>query len=190
MAERLKYQLSDEELAVVEQAIRHDERVRVRQRATAIRMLHLGKHPSEMAEVMAVSMVTVYNWHARFREEGLVGLANRPRSGRPSLPDDEEYCRVLEETLGKEPLELSYAFNIWTVKRFRDHLEKGTGKRLSYERFRLLLKEKDYRYRRPKYDLHHLQDPEAKEQARQLLEELKKGSSQTKSSSSLWTKRP
>jgi len=190
MAERLKYQLNSEELAMVEQAIRHDERARVRQRATAIRMLHLGKHPSEVAEVMAVSMVTVYNWHARFRAEGLEGLVDRPRSGRPSVADDEEYCRVLEETLGKDPPQLGYAFNIWTVKRLRDHLEKETGKRLSYERFRLLLKEKDYRYRRPKHDLHHLQDPEAKEQARQLLEELKKGSSQTKSSSSLWTKRP
>lgn len=190
MAERLKYQLNSEELAMVEQAIRHDERARVRQRATAIRMLHLGKHPSEVAEVMAVSMVTVYNWRARFRAEGLEGLVDRPRSGRPSVADDEEYCRVLEETLGKDPPQLGYAFNIWTVKRLRDHLEKETGKRLSYERFRLLLKEKDYRYRRPKHDLHHLQDPEAKEQARQLLEELKKGSAQTKSSSSLWTKRP
>ena len=71
MAERLKYRLNDEELAAVEQAIRRDERARVRQRATAIRMLHLGKHPGEVAEGMAVSMMTVYNWHARFRAEGL-----------------------------------------------------------------------------------------------------------------------
>ena len=32
--------------------------------------------------------------------------------------------------------------------------------------------------------------PEAKEQARQLLEELKKGSPETISGSSLWTKQP
>lgn len=190
MAERLKYKLDEEALAEVEQAIRHDERARVRQRATAIRMLHLGKHPSEVAEVMAVTQATVYNWHARFRVAGLEGLVDLPRSGRPSVADDAEYCRLLEETLDKDPPQLGYAFNIWTVKRLRDHLEKETGKRLSDERFRLLLKEKDYRYRRPKHDLHHLQDPDAKEQARQLLEELKKGSTQTKSSSSLWTKRP
>ena len=55
MAERLKYQISDEELATIEQAMRHDERARVRQRATAIRMLHLGKHPGEVAEVMALT---------------------------------------------------------------------------------------------------------------------------------------
>jgi putative transposase len=190
MAGRLKYQLKDEELEILEQAIHQDKRPEVRQRATAIRMLHLGNHPSEVAEVMAVSLATVYNWHSRFRGEGLEGLANRPRSGRPSVADDEEYCRVLEETLDKEPPELGYAFNIWTINRLREHLEQQTGKRLSYERFRLLLKEKDYRYRRPKHDLHHLQDQEAKEQARQLLEELKKGSGETKLNSSLWTKQP
>ncbi len=190
MPKRLNFQLTDKELAQVEQAIRHDERARVRQRATAIHMLHLGQSAEEVAEVMAVSKVTVYNWHARFREEGLEGLANRPRSGRPSLADDEEYCRAIEETLEQDPPELGYAFNFWTVKRLRDHVEKETGKRLSYERFRLLLKKKGYRYRRPKHDLHHLQDKEAKEQARELIEELKKGSVETKSSSSLWTKRP
>lgn len=190
MAKRLNYQLSDEELAIVEHAIRHDERARVRQRANAIRMLHLGKHPGGVAEVMTVSLMTVYNWHSRFREAGLEGLVDRPRSGRPSLADDEEYCRALEETIDKEPPELGYAFNLWTINRLRVHMEKKTGKRLSYERFRLLLKEKGYRYRRPKHDMHHLQDQDAKEQAHQLLEELKKGSGETKSSSSLWTKQP
>lgn len=131
-------------------------------------MLHLGKSPGEVAEVMAVTRATVYNWHSRFRAEGLAGLVNRPRSGRPSVADDEEYCRVLEETIDKEPPDLGYAFNIWTINRLRNHLEKETGKSLSYERFRLLLKEKDYRYRRPKHDLHHLQDQDWKSYIRGL----------------------
>lgn len=189
MAERIQYELTDEEVALLEQAIRHDERPEVRQRATAIRMLHLGKHPSEVAEVLAVSLPTIYNWHANWREEGLEGLANRPKSGRPAIAD-EEYCQVLEQTLEKSPAELGYAFTVWTVKRLRDHLEKETGKDLSQSRLRNLMREKGYRYRRPKHDLHHLQDPEAKEQARELLEELKKGSGEKVSGFSLWTKRP
>src|SRR5512134_3312434 len=189
MAERVNYQLQEDEVALLEQAIRHEERSEVRQRATAIRMLHLGKHPCEVAEVLAVSLPTIYNWHARYREAGLEGLANRPKSGRPGIAD-EDYCRILEETLEQSPPDLGYAFTIWTVKRLRDHLEKQTGKRLSESRLRHLLKEKDYRYKRPKHDLHHLQDPEAKDLARELLEELKKGASETISGSSLWRKRP
>lgn len=189
MAERIKYQLTDEEVEILEQAIRHDERPEVRQRATAIRMLHLGNHPGQVANVLTVSLPTLYNWHARWREEGLEGLANRPKSGRPRKAD-EAYCRVLEEAIAKEPPELGYGFTIWTVKRLRDHLEKETGVDLSESRLRVLLKEKDYRYRRPKHDLHHLQDQKAKQQVRELLEELKKGSSETISGSSLWTKQP
>jgi transposase len=189
MAERLKYRKTDEEVKILEQAIRHDDRPEIRQRATAIHMLHLGSHPTEVAKVMAVSLPTLYTWHARWKEQGLEGLANRPKSGRPGKAD-EEYCRILEETIAKEPPELGYAFTIWTVKRLRDHLERQTGINLSESRLRVLLRKNKYCYRRPKHDLHHLQDPQAKEQARELLEELKKGSSKTISGSSLWTKRP
>ena len=65
MAKRIKFQKTDEEVRILEQAIRHDERPEVRQRATAIRMLHLGHHPTDVAKSMAVSLPTLYNWHAR-----------------------------------------------------------------------------------------------------------------------------
>ena len=62
---------------------------------------------------------------------------------------------------------------------------------MSVSRLRVVIRKHGYVYRRPKHDLTSLQDPEAKEQARELLEALKKGSAQiTKSGSSLWTKRP
>ena len=90
----------------------------------------------------------------------------------------------------KEPTDFGYDFTIWTIDRLRAHLEKETGIRLSESRFRVLLKRKGYRYRRPKHDLGHLQDKEAKAEVAEMLEGLKKRSSETISSSSLWTKRP
>jgi transposase len=96
----------------------------------------------------------------------------------------------LEEVIGKEPSELGYDFAIWTSDRLRAHMKKETGIDLSDSRFRALLKRKEYRYRRPKRDLGHLQDKKAKAEADELLEELKERSSKTVSGSSLWTKRP
>jgi len=176
-------------LLQVEHAIRSDMRAEVRQRATAIRLLHLGKDPKEVAEALAISLPTVYNWRTRWRAGGLEGLANRPKSGRPPIAD-ERYCQVLEETLEKEPAELGYEFALWTVERLKAHLGKVTGKHLSANRLRVLLRKLGYRYRRPKYELTHLQDSQAKEKARVLLEELKKKRSETISNFSLWTKRP
>jgi transposase len=153
-----------------------------------IRLLHLGHKPKEIARLQAVSIPTVYGWYNRWKEAGIEGLATKPRSGRPPKTD-EEYLQMLRETLEKEPQEWGYDFSIWTIERLRLHLEKETGTSLSGCRLRILLKRQGYRYRRPKYDLGHLQDKDAKAQAAELLDELKKRPSQTILSSSLWTKR-
>jgi transposase len=182
------YHLTEPELQAIEKAIRHDKRPEVRQRCTAIRLLHLGHKPEAVAEMQAVSKPTVYGIIKRWKSGGIEGLANRPRSGRPPKADD-RYNSALEAVIEKEPQELGYDFTVWTVDRLRLHLEKETGIALSEARLRALLKRKGYRYRRPKHDLSHLQDKDAKDQAAELLETLKKRSSETISSSSLWMKR-
>lgn len=184
---RIIYQLKPNELAEVEKAIRQDKRAEVKQRATVIRLLHLGQKPETVAEQQMVSLPTVYNWHKLWRAQGIEGLANKVRPGRKPKAT-EEYCLKLEEVLSQEPSEYGYRFAIWTSDRLRAHMEKETGIQLSERRFRALLKKKGYRYRRPKYDLSHLQDKKAKKQAENLLEEMKKRASETISNSSLWTK--
>jgi transposase len=184
---RTVYQLKPKELVEIEQAMRQDKRAEVRQRAMAIRQLHLGQKPSEVAEQQLVSVPTIYNWHKLWREQGIEGLANKPKPGRRAKAT-EAYCQKLEEMLDKEPAAYGYRFAIWTTDRLRAHLEKETGILLSESRFRALLKKKGYRYRRPKHDLSHLQDKEAKKKAEKLLEQMKKRASETMSSSSLWTK--
>jgi transposase len=183
------YHLNENEFQAIEMAIRHDKRPEVRQRSMTIRLLHLGHKPEQVAEMQAVSKPTIYGWIDRWRSGGVEGLANRPKSGRP-LKTDDEYSLKLLEVIEKEPAGLGYDFTIWTIDRLRAHLEKETGISLSESRFRALLKRKGYRYRRPKHDLGHLQDKEAKADAAEVLEGLKKRSSETISSSSLWTKRP
>jgi transposase len=181
------YHLNEQELRVVATAMRRDKRTEVRQRCTAIRLLHLGHKPEEVANMQAVSIPTVYSWINRWKQGGIEALATKPRSGRPAKAT-EAYERIVADVVEKEPEELGYNFTVWTVDRLRLHLAKETGIELSESRFRALLKLKGYRYRRPKYDLGHLQDKEAKAKADELLEELKKRSSETISNSSLWTK--
>lgn len=168
------YHLTGQELVAIETAIRRDKRPEVRQRCTVIRLLHLGHKPEQIAEIQAVSKPTIYGWYDRWRSGGVEGLANKPKCGRPPKADN-EYLVVLQEVIEKEPSELGYDFAIWTIDRLRAHLENKTGISLSESRFRALLKRKGYRYRRPKYDLSHLQDKDAKAKASDLFEELKKG---------------
>ena len=76
---RTVYQLKPKELAEIEKAIRQDKRAEVKQRATVIRLLHLGQKPETVAEQQMVSVPTVYNWHKIWRDNGIEGLANKAR---------------------------------------------------------------------------------------------------------------
>lgn len=189
MSRRVDFTLTDEQLASVEHAINHSPLPEVRQRATAIRLLHLGHKPETVAEMVAVAASTIWTWHRRYRAEGLDGLANKPKSGRPAKADA-NYLTEVERAIDADPRDLGYTFSVWTINKLRKHLAKQTGILLSYTRFRALLSKHDYVYRQPKHNLSDLQDDEAKAAAEEWLDWLKKSPSETTpSSSSLWTKR-
>jgi len=190
MPKKIDFTLSETELSTIEQAIRSSHDAYLVKRATAVRMLHQGQSPTMVAEILSVAQATPYQWFHRFRAAGLAGLKNRPKSGRPPIAD-ESYLAELDATLEQEPGELGYEFALWTIQRLNQHLQRVTGKQISDERLRILLKERGWVYRRPKEDLAHKQDPQARQTAEEFLTELKKQPAMTRSlNSSLWTKRP
>ena len=190
MSKRLNFTLSEEQLAEIEQAINGSAYPEVRQRAIALRLLHLGQSPEQVAQVVLVTSNTIYAWHKRWREQGVVGLRDGQRSGRPSKADT-AYLQELERVLDLDPRTLGLPFTIWTLNRLRLYLSEQTGMLLSYTRFRALMSREGYRWKAPKHDLSHLQDRPAQETAAQVMEWLKKTSPLTPSptpNSSLWTK--
>jgi len=189
MPKKINYTLSTEELLTIERAIKSHPDPSVRFRARIIRLLHKGYKPEEIAELLAISRGQVYWWHKRWREEGLNGLSDKPRSGRPPV-GDEAYRAQLEEVLDTDPQELGYAFTVWNVPRLLAHMEQETGVKMHENTLRNLLTDMGYVYRRPKHDLTPLQDAAAKARAEEVLDELKKKPALAKSNFSLWTKRP
>ena len=126
MSRLIDFTLNDEQLAAVEQAMNHAPQPEVRQRAIAIRLLHLGHQPEVVADMLAVAASTIWNWHRRYRAGGISGLANRAKSGRPAKADD-HYLAEVERTLDSDPRALGYAFSVWTINKLRKHLAKQTG---------------------------------------------------------------
>jgi putative transposase len=189
MPKIINYQLSEEEAQIIAHAIQHDPRGEVVRRATAVQMLHLGIGMETVTQVLGVADNAVYEWHERWREEGLEGLANRPKSGRPRKTS-EAYWQVVEKALDTDPEEYGYLFSIWTLDTLRDHLVEETGIHISVERLRVQMKERGYVWRRPKHELSSLQNKEAREDAWAVLDELKKEPRPEPLSFSLWTKVP
>src|SRR3972149_3235278 len=192
MSRHVNFQLNEEQLAEIEQAINQSVHTEVRQRAIAIRLLRLGQKPEAVAQVVMASANTVWTWHRRYRQGGLTALQDRPRSGRPSKADA-DYVSRLEQLLETDPHTVGLPFTIWTINRLRLYLAEQTHILLSYSRFRALLSKLNYRWKQPKHDLTHLQDQDAQATTRTILDWLKKTSPSTpppKPSSSLWTKQP
>ena len=136
-------------------------------------MLHEGDKPKKVALIRSISQPTVYDWHHRFQEKGLEGLANQPKSGRPRKTN-QVYEDLLEEVVEKDPQELGYNFTTWTAGRLKKHMSKQTGIELGETQFRVLLKEKGFVYGRPKHDLSNLQDPQARETAQEWVSRTQK----------------
>lgn len=190
MSKRIDYTLTEEQLGKLEQAINTSPYPEVRQRAIAIRLLHLGQSPEQVAQAVMVTSNTVYAWHKRWREHGTDGLRDGHRTGRPTKADD-AYVKALERVLDLDPRTLGLPFTIWTLNRLRLYLAEQTDLLLSYTRFRALMSREGYRWKEPKHDLSHLQDRPAQETIAQITDWLKKTSRSTPSprpSSSLWTK--
>lgn len=192
MSRRVVFTLTTPQLAEIEQAINTSPHPEVRQRAIAIRLLHLGHNPEQVAQMVAITANTIWTWHRRWRKDGIVGLADRPKSGRKTKAND-AYVRQLETALESDPQQLGLAYHIWTLNKLRLYLHQQTGILLSYTRFRALMSKLDYVWRQPKHDLTDLQDLSAQQVAQQVLDWLKKtppSRSSPPANSSSWTKRP
>jgi transposase len=192
MSRRVSFTLTQKQLAEIEQAINYSPHPEVRQRAIAIRLLHLGHKPEQVAEMVAITANTIWTWHRRWRQEGVAGLQDRPKPGRKTKADD-GYVSQLEAALKTDPQQLGLAYHVWTINKLRLYLHQQTGILLSYTRFRALLSKLHYVWRQPKHDLSALQDPTAQQVAQQVLDWLKKTSPSAPSppsNSSSWTKRP
>ena len=190
MSRRVHFTLTNDQLAEIEQAINYSMHPEVRQRAIAMRLLHLGHKPEQVAEMVAITAHTIWTWHRRYRKQGIAGLEDKPKPGRKTKANN-AYRQQLDEALNTDPQQLGLPFTVWTINKLRLYLHQQTGILLSYTRFRALLSKHGYVWRQPKHDLSTLQDPQAQEIAEQVLEWLKKTPPvpSRPSSFSSWTKR-
>ena len=96
---------------------------------------YLLKHPEVPASRAAMRVGFGSNasgtaWVKRFNAEGVDGLRNRPRSGRPPGHSQERRSQVIDLAVQK-PNTLGYPFALWTLERLRVAIEERYGYRLS-----------------------------------------------------------
>jgi len=72
-------------------------------RARIVLLTDEGRVASEVAELVGVSARNVYKWVWRYSEEGLDGLHERKRPGRPRTLDLDQVLEILRKTVEEDP---------------------------------------------------------------------------------------
>lgn len=86
-------------------------------------------------------------WVRRFNEEGLAGLEDRPRSGRPRTHSEAVRSSLIGLALQKPP-SLGYPFKLWTLERLQRGFFEREGIHLSDSTIWTWMEEEGFRWRK------------------------------------------
>ncbi len=96
-----------------------------------IRVSSDKQHIESVAQELHRSRAWAYKWYKRYKDEGLDGLRDRPRSGKPSA--------ISKEMKDKIKQELSESNIGWDIKQVMDLIQKRTRVKYHKEHIRRLL---------------------------------------------------
>ena len=113
------------------QAYEKEKDARIKERILAVK-LHVvdGKTEKEVSKMLNKGYSTIKLWVSKYKREGLDGLRDKPRSGRPRKAEKEKIKKVLEDGPQKYGIQQEY----WTVKTLKVVLQ---GQGIEYKKSRL-----------------------------------------------------
>jgi len=122
--------LSDSEIQSLRDVSQHASKPAQRRRAHGILLSHKGYTINQISEILEVRRETVARWLNAWQREGLDGLADKVRAGRPTIYDDQD----------RERLQALVAETPHQTRTLLAHMEQKTGKVVSLSTLRRALK--------------------------------------------------
>src|SRR5713101_6277909 len=83
-------------------------------RMRAVRSVQAGENPESVARSLRINRRTIYGWLAQYRRGGWGALQAKPLFGRPHKLDARAMQWVYNTVTQKNPLQLKFAFALWT----------------------------------------------------------------------------
>jgi transposase len=132
---------------------------RVSERIHYVLLRSRGYAPAQIADLYQIDERTVRHWLERYQGEGLAGLDDRPRSGRPRRAGAVAEGEV-SQCLDQSPTVVAVARTTWTCRLLQRHLSERLACMLSLRSVGRLIHRLDFVWTRPKLSLKQ-DDPEA-----------------------------
>jgi transposase len=134
--------------------IRRSEQARYDHRLHGVLLVAQGLTCPQVATLLGDAPRTVQYWIKRFAQDGLSGLADEQRPGRPSSLSEgqvEEIDRVLRQT----PRAHGLGENLWDGKTLAAFIEKQYRVRLGVRQCQRLFRQLGFRLRKPRPAIAH-----------------------------------
>jgi len=147
---------------ILQDEIRRTYEARYDHRLHAILLVAQGMSSRQAAQLLGDSPRTVAYWVQRFETEGLAGLADADRPGRPRRLDQNQLYQI-EQALRKSPLEFGLSVNLWDGKALSAYIKQEFGIQLGVRQCQRLFRQLGFRLRKPRSKIAN-SDPSKKEE--------------------------
>jgi transposase len=137
----LKLHFPDDALSTLETFLKQAKETRVFRRAQAVREVVKGHRLQTVSDTLHFTYSALRKWVHRFDQEGLAGLTDRPRPGRPPKVT----CALekhLDRLIDHDPLQHGASHSQWSCQELATVLARQTGVQLSRESVRDVLKKR------------------------------------------------
>jgi transposase len=139
--------LTDDEVRAIDRLARsRTEPARTVERAQIVWRARRGARVPAIARALGITEATVRTWLKRFNAEGVAGLADASRSGRPPTYTADEVGEVIAASLTK-PDALGLPFGSWTLDRLTAYLHEQKGLAIGRTRIGEILRTEGLRWR-------------------------------------------
>ena len=135
----LKLHFPDDALPTLDTFLKKTKEARGFRRAQAVRDVVKGQRLQTVSDTLHFTYAALRKWIYRFAHQGVHGLVDRPRSGRPPKVT----CALeqhLQRLVAQDPLEHGSLHSPWSCRERATVLAQQTGVRLGRERIRCALK--------------------------------------------------
>jgi transposase len=143
---RVRSMTPEEQPVIQRLAQSRTEPVRRVERARIIAEAAEGRHVPAIAARLQVNAQTVRFWLKRFNAQGLAGLDDEARSGRPATYSPEDVGTVIRTAL-TDPQALGLPFGSWTLDRLEAYLNETRHLPIKRSRIDDLLRAEGLRWR-------------------------------------------
>jgi transposase len=129
--------------------IRRSAEARYDHRLHGLLLVAQGMSGHEVARLLGDSPRTVAYWIRRFQEDGLAGIADSERPGRPRKLNEEQ-IEVIDTALRKKPSDFNLSGNHWEGKTLSAFIQKEWDLDLGVRQCQRLFRRLGFRLRKPR----------------------------------------